>query len=99
MGPQTVTDVILRCGGWSSSEASMARHRVRRVHDMSTFFGDQLRRRSSIVRSGFDERIASVMRLCAIAPTRSFDGLAGASVGHHATTGASGTSRGMTSVS
>ena len=65
---------------------------------MSTFFGDQLRRRSLIVRYGFEERRASVMRLRAIAPSRSFDGLAGASVGHQATTGASASS-GITSVS
>ena len=43
--------------------------------------------------------MASVMRLRAIAPSRSVDGLAGASFGHQATTGASGTSSGMTNVS
>ncbi len=77
----------------------MARHTVRRVHDISTFFDDQLRRRSSIVRIGFDEFIASVMRLRAIEPSRSFDRFAGASFGHQATTGASGTNNGITNVS
>ena len=49
-GPETFTVLIGRCGGWSSMVASIARHTVRRVHAMSTFFGDQLRRRSSMVR-------------------------------------------------
>ena len=52
-----------------------------------------------MVASGLLERIASVMRLDAMAPSRSFDGLDGGFVGHQATTGASGTSSGMTSVS
>ena len=80
-------------------EASIARQTVRRVHDMSTFFDDQLRRRSSIVRRGFDECIASVIRLRAIEPNKSVDRFAGASFGHQATTGASGTSSGITNVS
>ena len=36
------------------------------------------------------------MRRCASLPTASSDGTAGASLGHHATTGASGSSSGMT---
>ena len=77
----------------------MARHTVSLVHDISTFFDDQLRRRSSIVRIGFEECIASVIRLRAIDPNRSVDRFAGASFGHQATTGASGTSNGIISVS
>ena len=66
---------------------------------MSTSLAERLRRRSSIVRRGFEECIASVMRLLAMEPSRSFDRFAGASFGHHATTGASGTSSGITRVS
>ena len=98
-GPVTRTPLTSRCGGWSSIEASIARQTVKRVHDMSTFFEDQLRRRSSIVRIGFEECMASVMRLRAMEPSKSFDRFAGASFGHQATTGASGTNSGITNVS
>ena len=51
------------------------------------------------MRRGFDECIASVIRLRAIEPNKSVDRFAGASFGHQATTGASGTSSGITNVS
>ena len=97
--PVTFTAVMGRCGGWSSIEASIARQTVSLVHDKSMSSGVQLRRRRSIVASGLLECNASVMRLRAIAPIRSLAGFDGGVVGHHATTGASGTSSGMTSVS
>ena len=45
------------------------------------------------------ECMASVIRLRAMEPSKSFDRFAGASFGHQATTGASGTNSGITNVS
>ena len=45
---------------------------------------------------GFFADSASVIRRCASRPMASREGTAGASLGHHATTGASGSSSGMT---
>ena len=55
-----------------------------------------LARRCSNARIGFFADSASVIRRCGEPADGVLDGTAGASPGHHATTGASGSSSGMT---
>ena len=86
----------MSCGGKSSAAASSARHWVSRVHTRSVSPSAWFARRCSNACTGFFADSASVIRRAASLPMASVDGTAGASPGHHATTGASGSSSGIT---
>ena len=83
------------CGGKSSADASTPRHDVRRDHDRSESPGVYpVRRMNTASASGSASE--SVMRRCAIWPIGVAAGTCGGRDGHHATTGVSGSSRGVT---
>ena len=96
VSPVTDAEVMVSCGGKSSAEASSARQCVSRVHTRSVSPSAWFARRCSNALTGFFADSASVIRRAASRPMASVDGSAGASLGHHATTGASGSSSGMT---
>ena len=67
-----------------------------RVHARSVSPAAWFARRCSKAFTGFFADSASVIRRAASLPMASSEGTAGASPGHHATTGASGSSSGIT---
>ena len=84
---------------WSSTAASWTRQLVMRVHARSVSPGVYCRDSCSSDSNGSSARDESVMRRWAIRPIELPLGFAGKSCGHHATIGASGSSRAETRVS
>ena len=97
--PLTVTASTPKNGGWSSAAARSPRQKVVRVHARSVSPAAYASRRRSSSLRGEAAEAASVMRRCAIMPMGSRLGTAGARPGHHATTGESGSCRGVSTLS
>ena len=94
-GPTTVADRI-RIGYWSKAAVSSARHKVSRVQVRSVSPGEWWMARTSSALMGSELLAASVMRRSASCPRTSSPGVSGALLGHHMTTGESGSSIGRT---
>jgi len=97
--PSTVTDSTGSNGGCSTAAAMSARHSVTRAHARSVSPGAYVPARLPSISCGCFAVVLSMIRRVAMAPTGSCDGTSGASRGHQATIGASGSRSGITSVS
>ena len=97
--PSTDTESTGSYGGCSTAAAMSPRHRVTRAHARSVSPGAYAPARFSSISAGSLAMVLSMIRRAAMAPTGSCDGTFGASRGHQATIGASGSRSGITRVS